>query len=199
MHDRSGRSVHARCVWIRDWCPLELALLLKYSSFQSQQYQKQSQQGGLQARLISVASANVPVLAVPPVAFAFPSTSPLELLGLHFVTLRFTDLPWPKLRVGTQSILCRSHKGAAVPEWNCWSQTLSLFKIFSVRSSRLIAEIHRRLRSMLSSSTSGPRFVTTAGTRHKRTPLYSPTAFSRTSHNQAHWHFEEAKLEKIAT
>ena len=45
----------------------------------------QSQQGGLQARLISVASANVPVLAVPPVVFAFPSTLPLELLGLHFV------------------------------------------------------------------------------------------------------------------
>ena len=61
--------------------PLELALALKYSSFQSQ---KQSRQGGLQARLISVASVNVLVLAIPPVVFAF-STSPLELLGLHFV------------------------------------------------------------------------------------------------------------------
>ena len=91
-----------------------------------------------------------------------------------FCSLRLTNLLWPKLRVGTQSILCRSHKGAAVPEWKCWSQTLSLFKIFSVRSSRLIAEIHRRLRSMLSSSTSGPWFVTTAGTRHKRIPLAPP-------------------------
>ena len=80
----------------------------------------------------------------------------------------------PKLRVGTQSMLSRFHKGAAVPEWKCWSQTLSLFKIFSLRSSRLIAEIHRRLRSMLSSSTSGPWFVTTAGTRHKRIPLAPP-------------------------
>ena len=80
----------------------------------------------------------------------------------------------PKLRVGTQSMLSRFHKGAAVPEWKCWSQTLSLFKIFSLRSSRLIAEIHRRLRSMLISSTSGPWFVTTAGTRHKRIPLAPP-------------------------
>ena len=62
--------------------PLELALPLKYSSFQSQ---KQSRQGGLQARLISVASVNVLVLEIPPVVFAFPSTSPLKLLGLHFV------------------------------------------------------------------------------------------------------------------
>ena len=64
---------------------LKLALPLKYSSFQSQQSQKQSRQGELQACLISVASVNVPVLAVPPVIFAFPSTSPLKLLGLHFV------------------------------------------------------------------------------------------------------------------
>ena len=64
---------------------LELTLPLKYSSFQSQQSQKQSRQGGLQALLISVASVNVLVLAIPPVVFAFRSTSPPELLGLHFV------------------------------------------------------------------------------------------------------------------
>ena len=46
-----------------------------------------------------------------------------------FCSLRLTNLLWPKLRVRTQSILCRSHKGAAVPEWKCWSQTLLLFKI----------------------------------------------------------------------
>ena len=50
--------------------PLELALY---------------RQGGVQAHLISVASVNVPVLVVPPVFFAFPLTSPLELLGLDFV------------------------------------------------------------------------------------------------------------------
>ena len=61
-------------------CPLVLALPVKYSSFQSQQSQKQSLQGALQARLISVASVNVLVLAVLPVVFAFSSTSPLELL-----------------------------------------------------------------------------------------------------------------------
>ena len=65
--------------------PLELALPLKYSSFQSQQSQQQSRQGGLQARLLSIASVNIPVLAIPPVVFAFPSTSLLKLLGLHFV------------------------------------------------------------------------------------------------------------------
>lgn len=65
--------------------PLELALPLKYSSFQSQQSQKQSGQGGLQARLLSVVLVNVPVLAIPAVVFAFPSTSLLKLLGIHFV------------------------------------------------------------------------------------------------------------------
>ena len=62
--------------------PLELALYLGYSSFQSQ---KQNRQGEVQADLISVASVNIPVLVVLPVVFAFPLTSPLELLGLDFV------------------------------------------------------------------------------------------------------------------
>ena len=51
--------------------PLELALPLKYSSFQSQQSQKQSRQWGLQAPLISVASVNVPVVAIPSVVWPF--------------------------------------------------------------------------------------------------------------------------------
>ena len=54
--------------------PLELALPLNYSSFQSQQSQKQSRLWGLQAPLISVASVNVPVVAIPSVILAFPST-----------------------------------------------------------------------------------------------------------------------------
>ncbi len=83
-------------------------------------------------------------------------------------SLCVADLPWPKFRVGTQSIWCRSYKGAAVPEWKCWSQTLLLD--FLCESSQLIAEIHLRLRSMLRPSTSGPWFVTTAGTRYNRIP-----------------------------
>ena len=56
-----------------------LVLSLGYSKFRSR---TQNPQEGFQAHLTSVASANVLVLAVPPVVFAFPWTS---LLELHFV------------------------------------------------------------------------------------------------------------------
>ena len=111
--------------------PLELALYLGYSSFQSQ---KQNLQGGVQARLISVASVNVPVLEVPPVIFAFPLTSLLELLELDFVLIAFFNF-WALIR------------------YNCWD---------SIQADSFIS-----------------------------------TTLSGTAHNQAHGHFEEAKLEKI--
>ena len=144
--------------------PLELALPLKYSSFQFQQSQKQSGQGGTLGSFNFCSFSKRSCSCNSACRFCLSFDLSARATWALFCSLRFTDLPWPKLRVGTQLILRRSHKGAAVPEWKCWSQTLSLFKI----------EIHCHLRSMLSSSTSGPWFVTTAGTRHKRIPLAPP-------------------------
>ena len=62
--------------------PLELVLNLGYSNFRSR---TQNRQWGFQVHLTSAASVNFLVLAVPPVVFAFPWTSLLELLVLHFV------------------------------------------------------------------------------------------------------------------
>ena len=52
---------------------------------------------------------------------------------------------WPRCNIGTQSISNWSHCLAAWPDTKCLEQTLSFSSLSSVRSSRLMAEIHARL------------------------------------------------------
>ena len=62
----------------------------------------------------------------------------------------------PKFRVGTQSTLNLSHDFAAFPETKCFPHTRSFSKMVSVKSSLLIAEIQRDLRSADNSLASCP-------------------------------------------
>ena len=167
--------------------PLELPLNLGYSKLRSQ---KQNRQGEFQAHLISVASVNVLVLAVPPVFFAFPWTSPLEPLGLDFVLSA-----WP---------ICHGLNPVnimTIPQRSCSSRMEMLVtnsiavQNFSERSSRLIAEIHNRCRSIL--------FKFWALICHNswnsiQSDTLISTSLSGTANNQAHRHFEAVELEKIA-
>ena len=74
---------------------------------------------------------------------------------------------WPKFKVGSQSTLYLSQLFAAPPETKCWLHTWSFGRMFSVKSTRLIAEIQRDRRSNDNFSASSPWFVTTDGTRTK--------------------------------
>ena len=84
----------------------------------------------------------------------------------------------PRLRVGSQSILNSSHDCAGFPETKCQLHTLSFWSFSSVRSSRLIAEIHRILLSLVSSSVSLPWWVIIAGIQNVATafpfPVFRP-------------------------
>ena len=75
------------------------------------------------------------------------------------------NLWWPRFCVGTQSALKRCYSLAGSPEINCLLQTRSFSLFLSVKSSLLIAEIHRLPHSEVNSSMNSPWFVTTRGTR----------------------------------
>ena len=80
----------------------------------------------------------------------------------------------PRFNVGTQSTLYLSQLLAACPETKCLPHTRSLFKISSVRSALLIAEIQRIRLSLDSFSASSPWLIITEGIRAKYTPLSRP-------------------------
>ena len=71
-------------------------------------------------------------------------------------SVRLVFLLCPTFRVGTQSTLNLSHGFAALPETKCFSHTRSFSKMVSVRSSLLIAKIHRDLLSSDKSLASFP-------------------------------------------
>ena len=83
-------------------------------------------------------------------------------LALSLLFAAWSRSVWPvfllclKFRVGTQSTLNLSHDFAAFPETKCFPHTRSFSKMVSVRSSLLIAEIQRDLRSSDNSLASCP-------------------------------------------
>ena len=73
-----------------------------------------------------------------------------------FVTAVLLTLSCPRCRLGVQSELYLSHRLAALPEWKWMLQTRSFSRIFSVKSSRLMAANHLVRRSVDKTSVSSP-------------------------------------------
>ena len=96
-------------------------------------------------------------------------------------------LPWPRFNVGIQSTLNLSQLFPLFPEMKCRSQTRSFARICSVKSSRLIAEIHSERLPFDNFSASSPWFVTTEGTR-KKFKIFLSSTFACTTNYQTKYH-----------